>query len=82
MIHCTKQKHPLKHFSNNSISNKLTSRKLLLFCFLRATPEAYESSQVRGPTGMAPASLHHSHSNTGSEQHLQPTPQFTAVADP
>ena len=36
---------------------------------------AYRSSQARGQIGAAAASLHHSHSNTGSEPHLQPTPQ-------
>ena len=28
------------------------------------------------------ASLHHSHSNSGSESHLQPTPQLMATPDP
>ena len=34
---------------------------------------AYGGSQARG--------LHHSHSNKGSELHLQPTPQFIAMLD-
>ena len=34
------------------------------------------------PLLFAAASLHHSHSNAGSEPHLQPTPQLMAVPDP
>ena len=48
----------------------------------RATPAAYEGSQARGPTGAVAASLRHSHSNMGSELHLPPTPQLTAMLDP
>ena len=43
---------------------------------------AYAGSQARGPIGAAAAILHHSHSNTGSEAHLRPTPQLTATPDP
>ena len=35
---------------------------------------AYGGSQPRGQIGTTAASLCHSHSNMGSEQHLQPTP--------
>ena len=38
---------------------------------------AYGSSQARGES-----KLHHSHSNTGSEPRLRPTPQLTATPDP
>ena len=31
---------------------------------------------------LQPAGLRHSHSNTRSELHLGPTPQFTATPDP
>ena len=48
----------------------------------RTAPEAYGSSQARGLIGAATASLHHSHSNAGSEPHLQPTPQRMAMPDP
>ena len=55
---------------------------LLFFCLFRAAPMAYGRSQVRGRIGTAAAGLHHSHSNAGSEPHLQPTPQHTATPDP
>ena len=35
----------------------------------------------QGPAGAAAAGLHHSHSNPGSEPHLQPTPQLVAMPD-
>jgi len=47
----------------------------LFFCLFRAAPVAYRRSQSRGWIGAAAASLHHSHSNTGSKPHLWPTPQ-------
>ena len=52
------------------------------FCFLlfRATPAAYGGSQAKGPIGAIAASLLHSH--IGSESHLRPTPQLTAMPDP
>ena len=53
-----------------------------LFHLFRAAPVAYGGSQDRGEIGAAAASLHHSHSNTGSEPHLQPAPQLTATQDP
>ena len=43
---------------------------------------AYEGSQARGVIGATAAGLHHSHSNTGSEPSLRPTPQRTATPDP
>ena len=46
----------------------------LLFVLFMAVPVACGSSQARGLTGAATAGLHHSHSNTGSEPHLPPTP--------
>ena len=52
---------------------------LLLF---RATPVAYGGSQARGRIGTTAAGLHHSHSNTGSEPRLWPTPQLMAMTDP
>ena len=39
------------------------------FCLFRATPTAYGSSQARGQIVAVAASLHHSHSNAGSEPH-------------
>ena len=43
-----------------------------------------EVPRARGQIGAAAASLHHSHShsNAGSEQHLQPMLQLAAAADP
>ena len=52
------------------------------FGFFRAVPMAYRSTQARGRYGAAAAGLHHSHSNTGSESHLRPTPQLMAMPDP
>ena len=44
---------------------------------------AYGGSQARGRIGAVAvaAGLDHSHSNVGSEQHLQPAPQLTATPD-
>ena len=53
-----------------------------VFCLFRATPAAYGGSQAKGPIGAAASGLHHSHSNTGFELHLRPTPQLTAMPDP
>ena len=56
---------------------------VFLFCFVSfftATPVACGSSQARGQIGAAAAG--HSHSNTRSKLHLQPTPQLTATPDP
>ena len=49
--------------------------------FFRAASKAYGGSQARGLIGAVAASLDHSHSNAGSEPHLQPTPQLTATPD-
>ena len=67
----------------NTVSNRndliLASLALSLFFFLlfRVKSAAYESSQARGPIRAAAASLHHSHSNSGPELHLQPILQLT-----
>ena len=52
------------------------------FVFSRATPKAYGDSQARGRIRVTAAGLCQSHSNTGSEPHLRPTPQLTAMLDP
>ena len=54
----------------------------VLFCFFRGTPMAHRRFQVRGGIGAATAGLYHSHSNSGSEPCLEPTPQLTAMPDP
>ena len=41
-----------------------------------------EVSQARGQIRAAAASLRHSPGNLGSEPHLRPTPQLTAMPDP
>ena len=53
-----------------------------LFVFSRAVPAAYGGSQARGLIGAVAVGLHHSHSNAGSQLHLQPTLQLTATLDP
>ena len=60
----------------------ILSNTFFFFCHFRDEPLAYEGSQARGPIGAVAASLCQSHSNTGSEPPLQPTPQITAVPDP
>ena len=55
---------------------------LFLFCFLGPHPAAYGGSQARGLIGAVATSLRHSHSNTRSKLHLQPTLQLTATPDP
>ena len=46
-----------------------------------AAPTAYGASQARDPIGAVATGLRQSHSNTGSEPRLQPTPQPTATPD-
>ena len=53
-----------------------------LFAISWAAPAAYRGSQARGRIGAIAASLHQSHSITGSQPRLQPTPQLTATLDP
>ena len=53
-----------------------------LFAFSRAAPVVCGGSQTTGPIAAVAASLHYSHSNVGSELHLQPAPQLTAMPDP
>ena len=52
---------------------------IFYFCLFRDTPSAYGGSQAGGLTQAIAAGLHHSHSNTRSEPHLQATqPQGNA----
>ena len=55
---------------------------LVFLFFFRAIPMVYGGSQDRAPIRDVAASLHQSHSNVGSEPHLQPTSQPTATPDP
>ena len=50
--------------------------------FSRVALTAYGGSQARGRTGAVATGLRHSHSHTGSEPHLQTTPQLMATPDP
>ena len=52
-----------------------------LFAIFWAAPMAYGGSQVRGQIEAVATSLRQSHSNSGSEARLQPTPQLTAMLD-
>ena len=52
-----------------------------LFAISWAAPAAYGCSQARGPSRVVDTGLHQSHSNSGSEPYLQPTPQLTATPD-
>ena len=55
---------------------------VFIYLLFRAAPTAYGGSQARGQMGATTASLHHSHSNTGSEPRLQPTAQLMVTPDP
>ena len=70
--------HTRKHCSENlSVGGfyfYLLSIYLFIYLFIfRAVLAAYGSSQARGLIRAAVAGLHHSHGNTRSELHLQPT---------
>ena len=52
------------------------------FNLFRAAPEVHRGSEAKDQIGAVTASLHHSHSLTGSELRLYPTPQLTAMSDP
>ena len=55
---------------------------LFVFAFPRAALTAYGGSQARGLIGAVATILCQSHSDTGSEPRLQPTPQLMATPDP
>ena len=66
---------PLSHDGNSLVI-------ILFFFFISwAAPAAYGGSQARGPIGAVAAGLRQSHSNEGSEPHLRPTSQLTAMPD-
>ena len=73
--------------SRHSLTAEVPSRPFLFFFFFffafsRAAPVAYGGSQARGLIRAVAAGLYHSHSNSGSEPCLRPTPQLTAMPDP
>ena len=65
-------------------SDLVISVYIILFfpLIFRAAPAAYGSSQARCLIGAIADGLCLSHSNVGSEPHLQPTPDLTATPDP
>ena len=65
-------------FHTSAIANSDTMKSLLF----RAIPMAYGGSQARGRIRTTAPSLHHRHSNMGSEPCLQPTPQHVTTRDP
>ena len=72
--HCaTKGTPPFKIF--NTLYFILFIFYFCLFAISWAAPAAYGGSQARGLIGAAAAGLPQSHSNAGSEPHLQPTPR-------
>ena len=54
----------------------------LFFVFLGLLQWHMEIPRLGGLIGAVAASLHHSHSNVGSELRLRPTSQLTATLDP
>ena len=64
------------------INTAICLGKLCFFFFFYSCAYVYGSFQARGCFGTSAASLHHSHSSTGSKLHLTPTPQLRATQDP
>ena len=67
---------------NDSMTQVRLTYSFCLFLLFRAAHTAYGGSQARGRIGTAAACLHHNHSNAGSEPHLRPILQFTAIPGP
>ena len=67
---------PIPSGTQKSPSGSWKMFLFLLFLPLGAAPTVYGGSQARGQIRAAAASLHHSHSNTGSKLHLRRTPQL------
>ena len=65
----------------NATAKVKTVNTFFFLDLFRATPKAYGSSQAMGQIGAVAAGLCHSHSNAGSEPHLQPTAQLMATPD-
>ena len=63
------------------VKKKGKVRAPLSFFLSRAVPVACGGFQARGVIGAVAAGLSHSHSNTGSQLHLRPRPQFAARLD-
>ena len=75
----------LRHFHDLLLSQLISPSLFFFFffffCLFRATLVAYGSSQARGQIRAAAVGLHHSHSSSGSELRLWPTPQPMAPPD-
>ena len=67
--------------SKKSLSHTHTYTHFFFELF-RGEPLAYGSSQARGQIGALAVSLHHSHSNVGSEPCLGLTPQLMVMPNP
>ena len=78
--HLTSLFPPAMEVSLHGASGRNLSRQGFFFSFFFSV--AYGGSQVRGLIGAIAAGLRQSHSNTGSEPRLQPTPQLMATSDP
>ena len=72
----------LYYFLGAAVGDFINPPFFFFFGLFRAALAAYEGSQTRGPIRATAAGLHHSHNNIGSEPHLPPTPQLTAMPDP
>ena len=73
---------PVIHILECVYANPCQFFSFFFFSFSGAAPGAHGGSQAGGLIGAAASSLHQNHSNTGSEPHLQATPQLTATPDP
>ena len=82
--HTTLQNHMMcivwKELSHRHVIT--TSSFIFIFFLFRAAPATYGDSQAKGQIGAIAAGLHHSHSDTGSELHLRPTPQLKPTRYP
>ena len=67
--------HVNKAYSDNPVS-------FMIWGWAGAAPAAYETSKFRDRVGAVAISRYHNHSNSGSELHLRPTLQLTAMQDP
>ena len=61
---------------------KVTEKVLYLFIYFGFLGPHPHYMEVPRPGGQIKATAANSHSNTGSEPHLQPTPQLMAMLDP
>jgi len=72
----------VENLVNTTLKNWNITNNWNFFFLFRAAPVASVNSQANGRIGAASSSLHHSHSNIGSELHLQSTVKLLAMLDP